>query len=107
MRDGADFGSSALVTFQFDDPAVSPHKPPFAAAQTPSADAQGGEGLNPMRLPKKAIVLSVLATILVCVTGGRAQQDSIGDLGLTVRQDDLDSYWLNTQNWLSYGYRPY
>jgi hypothetical protein len=58
-------------------------------------------------------LLIVLVTTLVLCSSGSAQQtsgtrrDSTGDLGLTVRQDDLDSFWLDTNNWYWYGYRPY
>jgi hypothetical protein len=55
----------------------------------------------------RVLLLSVSAAALLCVSGGAAQQDSVGDLGLTVRQGDLDSFWLDQRNWLSYGYRPY
>jgi hypothetical protein len=61
----------------------------------------------------RASILFVLGTTLVLGSGAMAQQtsgtrtDSTGDLGLTVRQDDLDSFWLDTQNWYWYGYRPY
>jgi hypothetical protein len=55
----------------------------------------------------KALVLSLAAATVLWVSGGSAQQGSVGDLGLTVRQDNLDSYWLDQRNWISYGYRPY
>jgi hypothetical protein len=54
-----------------------------------------------------ALVLSVAAATLFTVSGGSAQQGDVGDYGLTVRQDNLDSFWLDQRNWLSYGYRPY
>jgi hypothetical protein len=54
-----------------------------------------------------AIVLVVAAVSLVFMSRGSAQQDSMGDTGLSVRQDDLDSFWLDTHNWYWYGYRPY
>jgi hypothetical protein len=53
------------------------------------------------------IVLFVVAVALLWISRGSAQQDSVGDLGLTVRQDDLDSFWLDNRNWYWYGYRPY
>jgi hypothetical protein len=57
--------------------------------------------LNRILIPALAIV------VLFSVSSGSAQQDSMGDTGLTVRQDDLDSFWLDTHNWYWYGYRPY
>jgi hypothetical protein len=54
-----------------------------------------------------AIVLAVAAASLFFMSRGSAQQDSVGDFGLTVRQDDLDSFWLDNRNWAWYGYRSY
>lgn len=68
---------------------------------------------------KPSILLLLAVGIFVFVSGGSAQQstsplqgsgtrqDSVGGLNIAVRQDDLDSYWLDTQNWYWYGYRPY
>lgn len=54
------------------------------------------------------VILLLLGTVtLLWVSGGSAQQDSVGGLNNVVRQDDLDSYWLDTNNWYWYGYRPY
>ena len=53
------------------------------------------------------ILLLLGAVTLLWVSGGSAQQDSVGALGATVQQDDLDSYWLDSHNWYWYGYRPY
>jgi hypothetical protein len=62
----------------------------------------------------KTTIVLLLAVVALCwVSGGSAQQptgtaqDSVGDLGLAVRQDDLDAYWLDTREWYSFGYRPY
>jgi hypothetical protein len=58
----------------------------------------------------KAFRISSLAVALMLLLGssvGLAQQDSVGDLGLAARQDDLDSFWLETRNWYWYGYRPH
>ena len=44
------------------------------------------------------VILLLLGTVtLLWVSGGSAQQDSVGGLNSVVRQDDLDSYWLDTQ----------
>jgi hypothetical protein len=66
---------------------------------------------------KFLIVLFIAVVALCYVAGGSAQQvpqgqsgtaiDTTGDLYLTARQDDLDSFWTDTQNWYFYGYRPY
>ncbi len=56
---------------------------------------------------KTAFVLTFAILALFWVSGGSAQQDSVGDLGLAVRQGDLDAYWLDTREWYWYGYRPY
>jgi hypothetical protein len=65
----------------------------------------------------KLISVASLALVsLAFVSGGSAQDSSqysgtqpgsVGGLNNTVRQDDLDSYWLDNQNWYWYGYRPY
>jgi hypothetical protein len=65
----------------------------------------------------KLISFASLAVVsLAFVSGGSAQdssqysgtrEGSVGGLNNTVRQDDLDSYWLDSQNWYWYGYRPY
>ena len=58
-----------------------------------------------------AIVLLILVVALLWVSGGSAQQDGVGSQGiaanLAVRQDDSDAYWLDTNAWLEYGYRPH
>jgi hypothetical protein len=63
--------------------------------------------------------LTIAALLAVAALGGvsasLAQQpyssgtktDSEGDPFLTARQEDLDSFWTDTQNWYWYGYRPY
>jgi hypothetical protein len=68
---------------------------------------------------KPTIVLLLAVVSLVFVSGGSAQDSvqssqysgtrpgSVGGLNNTVRQDDLDSFWLDNQNWYWYGYRPY
>jgi hypothetical protein len=65
---------------------------------------------------KLSSVVFVAVVSLVFVSGGSAQDGpqysgtrpgSVGGLNNTVRQDDLDSYWLDSQNWYWYGYRPY
>jgi hypothetical protein len=61
------------------------------------------------------IALVVALAALGGVSASLAQQpyssgtkiDSEGDLNLTARQEDLDSYWTDTQTWYWYGYRPY
>jgi hypothetical protein len=60
-----------------------------------------------MMASKIAAVLALAIVAMIMVSGGSAQQDSVGDLGLAARQDDLDSYWLDTRVWAEYGYRPY
>ena len=60
-----------------------------------------------MTLFKKAFVLTILSSTLICVTGRSADEDTLGDLGIRVRQQNLDSYWLNTKPWMEYGYRPH
>ena len=60
-----------------------------------------------MKLFNKVLIPAFAIVFLLSASGGSAQQDSMGDTGLTVRQDDLDSFWLDTQNWYWYGYRPY
>ena len=60
-----------------------------------------------MTVLKMSVALVVALAALLRVSGGSAQQDSVGDLGLTARQDDLDSFWLDSRNWYWYGYRPY
>jgi hypothetical protein len=58
--------------------------------------------------PLKATTMLLVAVLaLLWMSRGSAQQESLGDTGLTVRQDDLDSFWLDTNNWYWYGYRPY
>ena len=54
----------------------------------------------------KAFIVALIAVAALWMSPGAAQQDSVGDLGLAVRQDDLDSFWLDTHNWYWYGYRP-
>jgi hypothetical protein len=60
---------------------------------------------------KIAIILITLVVAGLWVTGGSAQQDGVGPQGvatnLAVRQDDSDAYWLDTNTWLEYGYRPH
>jgi hypothetical protein len=60
-----------------------------------------------MKLFKKASIPALSIVLVLCASAGSAQQDSVGDLGLDVRQQDLDSFWLDTNNWYWYGYRPY
>jgi len=60
-----------------------------------------------MNLLKKASIPAIAAVLLLCASGGSAQQDSVGDVFYTVHKDDLDSFWLDTNNWYWYGYRPY
>ncbi|HEV8071243.1 MAG TPA: hypothetical protein VGP76_26245 [Planctomycetaceae bacterium] len=60
-----------------------------------------------MKLFNKILIPAFAIVFLLGASGGSAQQDSMGDTGLTVRQDDLDSFWLDTHNWYWYGYRPY
>jgi hypothetical protein len=55
----------------------------------------------------KTFIVALIAVAALWMSPGAAQQDSVGDLGLTVRQDDLDSFWLDSHNWYWYGYRPY
>ena len=51
-----------------------------------------------------AVVFSVF---LFCGSHGTAQDDTLGDLGIRVRQQNLDSYWLENRTWAEYGYRPH
>jgi hypothetical protein len=60
-----------------------------------------------MKPLSKVLIPALAIALLLSASGGSAQQDSMGDTGLTVRQDDLDSFWLDTHNWYWYGYRPY
>jgi hypothetical protein len=57
----------------------------------------------------KATILLLLAVIsLLYIPGSSAQQAYLGGgLNNVVREDDLDSYWLDTHNWYWYGFRPY
>jgi hypothetical protein len=65
----------------------------------------------------KSTIVALLAVMsLAFVSGGSAQDSSqysgtqpgtVGGLNNTVRQDDLDSFWLDNKNWYWYGYRPY
>jgi hypothetical protein len=58
-----------------------------------------------------AIVVLTLVVAVLWVSGGSAQQDAVGPQGfstnLAVRQADSDAYWLDTNTWLEYGYRPH
>jgi hypothetical protein len=54
-----------------------------------------------------SIVVLIAVVSLFWTSRGSAQQETMGDAGLSVRQDDLDSFWLDTHNWYWYGYRPY
>jgi hypothetical protein len=65
---------------------------------------------------KTKIVVFLAVVSLAFVSGGSAQQPSqysgtqtgsVGGLNNMVRQDDLDPYWLDTNTWYWYGYRPY
>jgi hypothetical protein len=60
---------------------------------------------------KCAIIVATLAVAVLWVSGGSAQQEGVGTQGvapnLAVRQDDSDAYWLDTNTWLEYGYRPH
>ena len=64
-----------------------------------------------MTLIKSATILLILVIAALWVSGGSAQQDAVGPQGvavnLAVRQDDSDAYWLDTNTWLEYGYRPH
>ena len=57
-----------------------------------------------------AILIAIVASVF-CVSGGSAQQPGVGTEGvaanLAVRTDDSDAYWLDTNTWLQYGYRPH
>jgi hypothetical protein len=56
----------------------------------------------------KSVIVPFLGIVLVLgVSGGFAQQDTVGDTRLLAEQDDLDSYWLDSRLWNWYGYRPY
>ena len=54
-----------------------------------------------------AAKLAVAAASLFFMSKGSAQQDTVGDFGLAVQQDNLDSFWLDNRNWAWYGYRSY
>ena len=69
-----------------------------------------------MRNFKFTLVASLAVVSLVFVSGGSAQDGpqysgtqpgTVGGLNNMVRQDDMDSFWLDTHNWYWYGYRPY
>jgi hypothetical protein len=56
----------------------------------------------------RLIVLALVFTAGAFVSNGSAQQVADpGDLGLAARQEDSDSYWLDSSTWLFYGYRPH
>lgn len=60
-----------------------------------------------MNVLKSCAILALSLVVLLAVSGGSAQEGSVGDLGQTVRQDDLDSFWLDSRLWAFYGYRNY
>jgi hypothetical protein len=60
-----------------------------------------------MTILKNALISASAIFLILCASGGSAQQDSVGDVFSTTHKDDLDSFWADTQNWYWYGYRPY
>jgi hypothetical protein len=57
---------------------------------------------------KKTLFVAVFAFAALFASGGSAQDDEgLGDLGIRVRQQNLDSYWLENRTWAEYGYRPH
>lgn len=56
----------------------------------------------------KFILAALFGALVFGATGGSAQDESgLGDLGIRVRQQNLDAYWLNSKQWMEYGYRPH
>lgn len=67
--------------------------------------------MNTIKLP---ILVAAIVAVVFGVSGGTAQEgrtrsgeSTLGDLGLRVRQENLDSYWLENRTWAEYGYRPH
>jgi hypothetical protein len=55
----------------------------------------------------RILIVAALGLLMLGVSGGSAQDSGdLGDLGIRVRQQNLDSYWLENRTWAEYGYRP-
>lgn len=65
-----------------------------------------------MKPVSTTLIVAFLAITLLFFAGATAQidvppVDTMGDLGMRSRSEDLDSYWLDTSTWAFYGYRPH
>lgn len=60
--------------------------------------------MNPCR---NYLLSAVVFSLVICASSGMAEDGTLGDLGLRVRKERLDSYYLDHRIWEQYGYRPY
>lgn len=63
-----------------------------------------------MKSVSTILIIVMLAGVLSHVAGVPAQEeappvDTMGDLSLRARNEDLDSFWLDTNSWAYSGYR--
>lgn len=55
----------------------------------------------------RILIAALFGLFLFGVSGGSAQDSGdLGDLGIRVRQENVDSYWMENRTWAEYGYRP-
>lgn len=56
---------------------------------------------------QKWILAAVFCGTMGWVSGGTAEDQTLGDLGIRARQGNIDPYWSDSKIWAEYGYRPH
>lgn len=60
-----------------------------------------------MHLNRNGLLSAVVFFLAISATSGVAQEGTLGDLGIRTRKYDLDGYWMDSNTWQEYGFRPY